>query len=547
MSLRSRSRARASPRRRIHHGPTGRRRSRRGVSDVVATILILALTVTLFASIFAFVGSFPAPPPQNVNQFQASLVYTTNQSYISGLKIDHLAGPSVSGTNHVYLESSTHEPNWQFSVSGGIPIYWGLSPNSSSTSWNFGQYWSTTFTKLIKVPDNITIYVLTPNQLLYSVVLPGLVIDTPPAILSSGISPSTLSLDEGFEVYASLGGTLTGLSAKVNLGAIPGLTGNKTLTLQTSGLYTYSSTSGPTESGTWYALIYVTNIDGQVASTTVPVVVSSSSGGGGGSGSTLSVSVGMTPAPSNSPAQTGSSYFWATVSYTGSNTAKTCINFTAVNHFSGREKASSDYQNTSYAGNGAGATTCETITGPTTLTIYSATEFNLAGLVSGSAVTVTASETSNSLGTASGTLFFDVSSVAIGGYGYFTTSSSGATSGNETSFSHSCATAGAGRTSNCPYLYYDLWDHWTAGPSSLTFTGGIYVNSTTGGYTYSKTFSTSITSGSASLVDPAGTTTRWPIPGGASGTIYNIILVAEVLSGTTVIGYLYDHVTITLT
>jgi len=39
------------------------------VSDVVATILLLALTVTLFASIFAFVTSFPSPPAQNSNQF----------------------------------------------------------------------------------------------------------------------------------------------------------------------------------------------------------------------------------------------------------------------------------------------------------------------------------------------------------------------------------------------------------------------------------------------------------------------------------------------
>lgn len=544
-------RARASldrPRRRS----AGRRRnSRRAVSDVVATILILALTVTLFASIFAFVGSFPQPPPQNVNQFQASLVLTSNKTYISGITIEHLAGPSIPGSDHVFLESAHTPKNWQFKISGGIPVYWGLSGNTSGTTWSFGQVWSTTFPHIVMVPDNITLYISTPYQLLYSTVLPGITITTPPAILNSGVNPSPVTIGEKFTVWASLGGTLSGLTATVNLAGIPGLSGNQTLTLAASGLYTYATTAGPTTAGTWYAVIYVSNSLGQLASTSVPVVVPST---GGSSPSQLTVSVGMSPQPPSVPLQTGTAYFWATITYTGSSTAKTCVNFTVVNHFAGHVKQASDYANSTLAGNGAGATTCDPITGPTTLTIYSSSTYSLTGLVSGSIVTVTAHETSTALGTASGSTVFDLSNV-LGSEAYFTTTSTGGGGGSSptgkvTTFSHSCVTS-----NNCPYLYYQLYDNFTTGlggpGTAFTFAGAIYANSTTGGFTKSYTISTTLTAGASGvnvITDPAGTTTRFPLPGGSTGTIYNIVMYLKVTNtGGAVVGYLYTHFSITLT
>ena len=86
----------------------GIRRRRRGVSDVIATILLLALTVTLFGAIFAFVTSFPSPPAQSNNQFQASLFYPSNgsASWIAGVRIVHLAGPATPGSALIYLHSA---------------------------------------------------------------------------------------------------------------------------------------------------------------------------------------------------------------------------------------------------------------------------------------------------------------------------------------------------------------------------------------------------------------------------------------------------------
>src|SRR5579871_3733841 len=112
----------ATPRRRA--GRWGRKGSR-GVSEVVATILLLALTVTLFSSIFYFVNTFPQPSPQPTNQFTASLVYQTSGSTtkIVGVSVLHLAGPTVPGSSSVYLYSSAHPTRFTtpFSVTSGLP------------------------------------------------------------------------------------------------------------------------------------------------------------------------------------------------------------------------------------------------------------------------------------------------------------------------------------------------------------------------------------------------------------------------------------------
>jgi hypothetical protein len=505
----------------------------------VATILILALTVTLFASIFAFVGSFPAPPPQNVSQFQASLVRTSNQSYISSLKIEHLTGPAVPGSDRIYLESATKEPNWQFSISGGIPIYWGLSGNTSTATWSFGQYWSTSFTKLIKVPDNITVYVLTPNQLLYSAVLPGLVINTPPAILASGVTPTPVATGATFTVWASLGGTLTGLVAKVNLASIPGLSGNQTLTLQSSGLYSYTTSGGSTTAGTWYAVIYITNTLGQVASTSVPVVVSSSGGGGGSS--QLTVAVGMSPQPPTLPQQATTPYYWATITYTGSKTASVYVNFT-VSQIAGGRKTPLTVTNTVL---GTGATPVS-ITGPSSLTVYSQSASGFDNWIMNATVTISAPTTVLGVGTATGATEFTTANLVHANI-YVTTSSTGATSGTEHSgVSHSCSAV-----TSCPYLYVEAWDNYSValgGPATVTFAGLAWVNAS--GHTYevpgAGIASTTLTALTPLMVNLEGGTTRWgPISAGTY-IIHLWLQIKTTASGTPIIEYVHDAFSLTV-
>jgi flagellin-like protein len=272
------------------------RRARRGVSDVVATILLLALTVTLFAAIFAFVTTFPSPPAQNTNQFQASLVYASNNTnYISSLKILHLAGPAISGNGLVFLKSANYPSSPEFQ--NPIPVAWGI--NNVST-WNLGQTWVWNFPShnLPFWQDNITVYLVYSAQLLYSVVLPGQIIGFPPTIVSTWVVPSAPTIGAAFKVYATISGNLGSHKAFINLGGIPGLSTSTVPMWFNSSLsaWQYNVSSGNTSgtpAGTYSAVVNVTGNSGQTATAAVTVTIVSSSG----TFSTLSVTPSVQPSP----------------------------------------------------------------------------------------------------------------------------------------------------------------------------------------------------------------------------------------------------------
>jgi len=246
-------------------------RSQRAVSDVVATILLLALTVVLFASIFAFVTSFPGPPPQNSNQFQAQLVTGPNTSSgapagateVTAITITHLSGPSVPTFAQIYLKSSLYPNAPEFStpyslVDGGIP---------ANHVWNLGETWtlSSNFTGGFHptLPDNITVYIVSVNTLLFSVILPGQLIDVPPTFLAVGTTPSVPVVGGGFTIYAQIQGVITGDTVVVTLSGLPGL--GSVIVAQpmnysaTTGLWTTSVPTGKTTaSGDYYVFISAT-------------------------------------------------------------------------------------------------------------------------------------------------------------------------------------------------------------------------------------------------------------------------------------------------
>lgn len=532
------------------------------MSDVVATILILALTVTLFASIFAFVGSFPSPPPQNVSQFQARLSYNAGGS-ILGLSIEHLAGPSVSMGDHVFLESDRQVHLWQFTISGGIPVYWGLPGNSTSSSWNFGQNWTTTFASPIPTPDNITVYLSSNTQLLFTAVLPGVTVTTPPSIVNAGLCvtscpgthTTTVGLGDTFGIWAQLGGTLSGVTATVNLAGVPGIGGNHSLTLS-NGLYLYNTGGGPTSAGTWFAVIYVENSLGQLASTSVPIIVSSSGGGGGGGGSSsqLSVDEGMSVLPPPSPIWVASSgpYFWGTVSYSGSACSVSSPCAVSVT-FAISEHTTTAGRSFSTSGTVTGQSG-SSLTGKGSVTVYSASTYYL--WLMNSTATITATATVTGVGTATGNISFAVAipSGAPRGIAYLTTSTSTPYASITKNPYHGCS------SSNCPYLYYTLWNNFTTagGPSTLTFNGtlGLYGNYSSyfRTYTYATKYtigSTNVNAGSSVSVNVLGGSTRYVFsselsPSPRAGASFMLKMWLTVKSGTTTVGYLYESFPFTL-
>jgi hypothetical protein len=258
--------------------PRGRAwRSRRAVSDVVATILLLALTVVLFASIFAFVTTFPPPPSQNSNQFQAQLNVGPNgtKSMVTSISILHLAGPPLLSSALVYLKSSVYPNGPEFAqpyslLAGGIP---------ANHVWNLGQYWilSTNFTDGFHpaLPDNITIYIVQSTSLLFSVVLPGQILNLPPTFVSVGTTPTVPVVGGAFVISAVIQGVSSVNTVSITVSGLPGSfpTAAQPMSLQ-NGVWVYSIASGlTTASGTYYAFITAFPTSGRSATTSVPIFI----------------------------------------------------------------------------------------------------------------------------------------------------------------------------------------------------------------------------------------------------------------------------------
>ncbi|MCI4330645.1 MAG: type IV pilin [Thermoplasmata archaeon] len=256
--------------------PDPRRRNGRAVSDVVGTILLLALTVTLFASIFFFVNTFPRPPPQPANQFQAQLVYGGALGHsILWVRITHLAGPTLSGhTVLIYLGSSAHPTRF----TGPYDIGAGLN---HSYIWNLGQTWSLNITnKTLAVPDNITVSIVTPTSLLFRATLPGNNPNLPPEFANVGTIPIGPGIGQGFTVYAQiLDSNLNVNSVFINVSELPGLSGSGTVQMTapgTNGLWTYAVANGATTSaGTFYLFVNATDSSGAPNSIAIPVTIES--------------------------------------------------------------------------------------------------------------------------------------------------------------------------------------------------------------------------------------------------------------------------------
>ena len=363
----------------------------------MATILLLAMTVVLFASIFAWVTTFPPPPPQNNNQFQASLRYTANQTYINGIQILHLAGPSVPGTGSVFLASSTQPTAPEFanpySISSGL---------GGGKSWNLGQVWNLTFplTEMPRAGGNITIYVVSSYQLLFSVILPGTTTAPPPTITSTSVSPATPTIGTIYTVYATISGNFASNSVYVNLAAVPG--GPSTpqeMSLNSQGFWTYTVPSGATANGTFYGFVNASNSAGGQSTGIVVITIYPSATSTNGP---LSVGVILIPSPPNALSP---ETVQAVVTYTGTaQNAGLNVSFTAITvPYQAGQKW------TGWAPSGL------TISGPSSVTAVSKTSWTIPATSVATSFVVYANATISGVGSASGLMSFTTSTLALAG------------------------------------------------------------------------------------------------------------------------------------
>lgn len=374
------------------------RTRRRGVSDVVATILLLALTVALFASIFVFVTTFPQPTPQDNNQFQATLYPNAGFTQVLAIKITHLAGPPVAGTALVYLKSA-HYPGSEFpspyTVSSGL---------NGATTWNLGQVWNLTFPSGSRpsLPDNITLYIVSGSTLLFSVILPGTGIPTPPTIVSTWTTPATPAIGAAFTVNATLTGSYNPNSVFVNLAAMPGGAATAVkMTKNAQGVYGYSVNAGNTSgaaAGTYYGFVNATASTGNTTTTAAVVIILTTSGGS--TNGPLSVGVILIPSPPNAGV---TETVQAVVTYTGALQGKSLnVTFQAITSpYIAAQKW------TSWAASGL------TISGTSSLTAVAQSTWTIPATTVATSFIVYANATVGSVGTAPGVMSFKTSSLTL--------------------------------------------------------------------------------------------------------------------------------------
>ena len=290
----------ARPRRRARpsglHRAAPLRRRKRAVSDVVATIILLAMTVVLFSAVFAFVTSFPTPAAQSANQFQATLFYSGVD--VEGVNITHLAGPQVQGGAEVWVKSA-HNPTACYSSSPML-----VSAGISSSVWSLGQTWHGPFASFPGCPvgtvdgypgDNLTIYIVSGSTLLFSAVLPGQSFVSPPTILASWTSPSSITTSEAFKIYTTVSGNLAGHKPYINLAGLPGQSGPAVaMWFNSSNSAWQENVTGVTTAGTYYAPINVTGTASLTSASSATVVISS---GGSSSSASLSITPSISPSP----------------------------------------------------------------------------------------------------------------------------------------------------------------------------------------------------------------------------------------------------------
>jgi FlaG/FlaF family flagellin (archaellin) len=105
--------------------------SRFGVSDIIANILILGITVVLFSGIIMFVSSMPTPSSNTYGDFSAKVEYKTGE-YVN-ITIKHLGGEPLKDWN-TKLYISTGAGTLVANISDSKPTI--------GTSWNLGATWT---------------------------------------------------------------------------------------------------------------------------------------------------------------------------------------------------------------------------------------------------------------------------------------------------------------------------------------------------------------------------------------------------------------------
>jgi FlaG/FlaF family flagellin (archaellin) len=201
-----------------------------GVSEIIADILILAMTVVLFAIIFAFVWSLPAPDEAVYADFDTNI--DLNDSGGGIINVTHISGEDITNayTDIVIIKNKgsigqdyrSRKVNGPSGEDSDNPLGYGINDDT----WSTGEVW-TYYHGSVSSSDDLEVIIIDTktNSLVFGAKLLGAGVNDAPIIMERwytpkpGVNASTLTLyanvrdPDGFEDINSMGSVYADVSA----------------------------------------------------------------------------------------------------------------------------------------------------------------------------------------------------------------------------------------------------------------------------------------------------------------------------------------------
>ncbi|MCX8174311.1 MAG: VWA domain-containing protein, partial [Thermoplasmata archaeon] len=248
------------------------RENESGISEVVATLLVLVITVALFSSIFAWINALPPPMSKTYTEFSAKLdaVYAGG-NYTFYVNITHAGGePLYASATTILISIENFSQTFTLSLNDGNKdgtLTDGVWQPGEVWRWNSTPTYNATSTVIVQIIDRVK------NLLVWSNILYPQATQIPPAILERGITPDPVGVGGKFKVWAIVKDEdLNFDSVYVNLSAI-GISVPVKMNYTFGWRFETSNITCNAQAGRYLALINATDTKGQASTATLSITV----------------------------------------------------------------------------------------------------------------------------------------------------------------------------------------------------------------------------------------------------------------------------------
>lgn len=174
----------------------------KGVSEIMGDVLILGLTITLFAGLSIIVYTLPTPDEGVYADFESSMQLVDGGGKIN---VTHIGGETLYGIyTKIYLHKNLNEEVRMLDTQGSDednPSY-GIEGNKD---WDPGEKWSYNYYGINSEDDlQISVIDTKSNSLIMKSILQGKGFNAPPIIMERRYDPEPAINDTEIRIYAKV-------------------------------------------------------------------------------------------------------------------------------------------------------------------------------------------------------------------------------------------------------------------------------------------------------------------------------------------------------